>query len=73
MVKVSKKGDGVTLYITMSIFPCGNAKTTSNLTLSCSDSRYKFKTTMSEKGLEKLRNSLLEIYASEMKAPNQAL
>ncbi len=35
MVKVAKKGDGKTLYINLSVFPCGNADPTKNLTISC--------------------------------------
>ena len=62
MARVSKKGKGKTLYINLSIYPCGKAKTTTNLTISCPDKDTKFKTTLSEKGLNKFKNCLLDFY-----------
>jgi hypothetical protein len=37
MKTVSKNGKGKTLYIRLSVFPCGYADPTKNLTISCSD------------------------------------
>lgn len=62
MVKVSKDGEGKTLYIELSIYPCGNADPTSNLTISCPDADTRFKTTLSDEGLKKFRANILEFY-----------
>lgn len=37
MAKVSKDGQGKTLYIEISLYPCGQADPTKNLTISCPD------------------------------------
>lgn len=62
MVKVSKKGKGKTLYIELSIYPCGNADPTKNLTISCPNPDTQFKTTLSVYGLKKFRNNILSSY-----------
>ena len=62
MVKVSKDGKGKTLYIELSIFPCGTANLESNLTISCPDADTKFKTTLSDYGLKKFRTYILDFY-----------
>lgn len=54
MVKISKDGKGKTLYIELSVYPCGGANPTKNLTISCPDPDTKFKTTLSEYGLQKI-------------------
>ncbi len=63
MAKVSKSGKGKTLYIQLSIYPCGGADPTRNLTISCPDNDTKFKTTLSDEGLRKLKTQILEFYA----------
>ena len=62
MVKVSKDGTGKTLYLELSVYPCGGADPTKNLTISCPDKDTQFKTTLSDNGLEKLREKILELY-----------
>ena len=46
MVKISKGGLGKTLYIELSIYPCGAANPRKNLTISCPDIDTRFKTTL---------------------------
>jgi hypothetical protein len=62
MAKVAKQGKGKTLYIELSIFPCGGADSTKNLTISCPDQDTRFKTTLSNAGLKKFRAKILEFY-----------
>ncbi len=62
MVKVAKKGEGKTLYINLSIFPCGNADPTKNLTISCPNEGTRFKTTLSDNGLRKFKKNILKFY-----------
>lgn len=62
MVKISKDGKGKTLYIELSIYPCGNADPTKNLTISCPNKETKFKTTLSDKGLKKFKANVLAFY-----------
>ena len=62
MVKVARKGKGKTLYIELSIFPCGGADPAKNLTISCPDKDTRFKTTLSDAGLKKFRTKILEFY-----------
>jgi hypothetical protein len=62
MVKVSRVGKGKTLYIELSVFPCGKADPTTNLTISCPDADTRFKTTLSDNGLKKFRANILEFY-----------
>ena len=62
MAKVSKKGIGKTLYIEISIYPCGSADPTKNLTISCPDKDTQFKTTLSDNGLQKFREYILKFY-----------
>ena len=62
MAKISKDVKGKTLYIELSIYPCGNADPTKNLTISCPDRKTKFKTTLSDKGLKKFKTSVLAFY-----------
>lgn len=62
MVKISKNGKGKTLYIELSIYPCGKADPTKNLTISCPDSETQFKTTLSDYGLRKFKNYILAFY-----------
>ena len=58
LVKSTEK----TVSIKLDIFPCGNAKTATNLTIACSESGARFKTTLSDNGLQKFRQKVLEIY-----------
>jgi len=62
MAKVSKNGQGETLYIKISLYPCGKADPTKNLTISCPDQDTQFKTTLSDQGLKKFRNMMLSFY-----------
>jgi hypothetical protein len=62
MAKVSKDGRGKTLYIEISLYPCGQADPTKNLTISCPDKDTRFKTTLSDNGLIKFREMILSFY-----------
>jgi hypothetical protein len=62
MVKRSKEGTGKTLYIEISIFP-GASDPTKNLTISCPDPDTQFKTTLTDNGLRKFRESILDFYS----------
>ena len=62
MAKVSKGGKGKTLYIELSIYPCGTANPTKNLTISCPDKDTKFKTNLAENRLKRFRNYILQFY-----------
>lgn len=62
MVKISKSGRGKTLYIELSVYPCGLADATKNLTISCPDKDTRFKTTLSDQGLEKFKENILAFY-----------
>lgn len=62
MAKVSRKGKGKTMYIRMSVFPCGKADPTKILTISCPDEETRFKTTLSDDGLKKFRDHVLQYY-----------
>ena len=62
MAKVSKSGTGKTLYIELSIYPCGTADPTHNLTISCPNSDTRFKTSLSEHGLQEFKKYILEFY-----------
>jgi len=66
MANVSKKGKGKTLYIQVSIYPCGKADPTKNLTISCPDMATKFKTTLSNNGLKKFKEHILEFYKTHV-------
>ncbi len=67
MSNVSKDGNGKTLYLKLSVYPCGNSDTTKNLTISCPDKETQFKTTLSDAGLVKFKNSILEFYKKEVR------
>jgi len=62
MAKVSKNGNGKTLYIELNIFPAGTADPTKNLTISCPAADTRFKTTLSEQGLKKFKEQILSFY-----------
>jgi len=62
MVKWSKRGKGKTLYLEISIFPCGEADPTKNLTISCPDAETRFRITLSDYGLAKFRSCILGFY-----------
>ena len=62
MVNISQEGKGKTLYIEISIYPCGAADTRKNLTISCPDKDTQFKTTLSDYGLKKFREYILSFY-----------
>ena len=62
MVRVAKDGKGKTLYIELSIYPCGEADTSKNLTISCPDPDTQFKTTLSDYGLQKFKENILKFY-----------
>ena len=80
MAKVSKKGEGKTMYIQLSVFPCGNADPMKNLTISCPNKETRFKTTLSDNGLKNLENTSLSfikrsflIKDKNVKTPNNKL
>lgn len=60
MSKVSKTGK--TLYIELSIYPCGTADISKNLTVSCPDKDTLFRTTLSDYGLKKFKKCILNFY-----------
>lgn len=62
MVKVSKGGQGKTLYIEISLYPCGQADPTKTLTISCPAKETQFKTTLSDEGLRKFKAMMLSFY-----------
>lgn len=62
MAKVSKGGQGKTLYLEISLYPCGQADPKRNLTISCPDKETRFKTTLSDEGLKKFRVRMLSFY-----------
>ena len=62
MAKVAKKGEGKTMYIQLSVFPCGNADPMKNLTISCPNKETRFKTTLTDNGLKKFREHILKFY-----------
>jgi len=62
MAKISHGGQGKTLYIELSVYPCGTADPTKNLTISCPDKDTRFKTTLSENGLQKFKEEILGFY-----------
>lgn len=66
MAKISKDGKGKTLYIELSIYPCGGADPTKNLTISCPDNDTRFKTTLSDQGLQKFKKSVLDFYSQHV-------
>jgi len=66
MAKVSKEGKGKTLYVELSIFPCGGADPRKNLTVSCPASDTQFKTTLSDNGLKKFKGYILSFYAQHV-------
>ena len=66
MAKVSKKGRGKTLYIELSIYPCGDADPRKNLTISCPAPDTQFKTTLSDRGLKKFKDHILSFYAQHV-------
>jgi hypothetical protein len=66
MAKVSKDGQGKTLYIEISLYPCGGADPTKNLTISCPNKDTQFKTTLSDQGLKKFRDMMLSFYEAHV-------
>ena len=62
MVKISKEGTGKTLYIEVSVYPCGTANPEKNMTISCPDKDTQFKTTLSDNGLTKFKENILAFY-----------
>ena len=73
MAKIAKLGTGKTLYLELSIYPCGSADPTKNLTISCPDKDTQFKTTLSDAGLRKFRSNILEFYKRHVLDRNQKL
>jgi len=66
MAKISKAGQGKTLYIELSIYPCGAADPKKNLTISCPSHDTQFKTTLSEEGLKKFKDHILSFYSTHV-------
>lgn len=62
MEYVSKKGKGKTLYVELSIYPCGKADHKKLLTISCPHKKTRFKATLSDNGLNKFREQILKFY-----------
>lgn len=69
MGKVSKEGKGKTLYIELSVYPCGKANPRKNLTISCPNENTRFKTTLSDNGLQKFRRYVLSFYEQHVLKP----
>lgn len=65
MSKISKNGKGKTLYIRLSVYP-GTTDPRKNLTISCPDKETRFKTTLSDNGLRKFRERVLEFYKDQV-------
>ena len=65
MSKISKNGKGKTLYIQLSVYP-GKTDPHKNLTISCPDKETRFKTTLSDNGLRKFRERVLEFYKDQV-------
>jgi hypothetical protein len=63
LVRVTEK----TISIKLDIFPCGNANTARNVTIACSDSGARFKTTLSDYGLLKFKKAILDIYRQNVR------
>lgn len=63
MARVSKGGKGKTLYIEISVYPCGGADPRKNLTISSPHLGTRFKTTLSDEGLKKFRENVLSFYS----------
>jgi len=61
MAKISKNGHGKTLYITISVYP-GTTDQRRNLTISCPDPDTRFKTSLSEHGLQQFKKAVLQFY-----------
>lgn len=66
MDSISKDGKGKTLYIKLSVYRCGEADPTKNLTISCSEPETMFKTTLSDYGLRKFRENILRFYKEQI-------
>lgn len=66
MAKISKDGKGNTLYIKLSVYRCGDADPTKNLTISCPSPETMFKTTLSDDGLRKFRECILRFYSQHI-------
>ena len=62
MARVSKDGKGKTLYIELSVYPCGTADPTKNLTISCPNEDTRFKTTLTDNGLKNFKENVLQFY-----------
>jgi len=62
MEKVSKKGKGKTLYVKLSVYPCGKVNPITNLTISCPDKDTRFKTSLSDNGLQKFKRHIIGFY-----------
>jgi hypothetical protein len=66
MAKISKAGEGKTLYIELSVYPCGAADPNKNLTISCPAADTQFKTTLSDEGLQKFKEHILLFYSQHV-------
>lgn len=70
MAKRSRNGKGKTLYLELSVYPCGTADPTKNLTISCPNPETQFKTTLSDDGLRKFRECVLGFYREHVLEKN---
>ena len=61
--KMSKTGK--TLYMELSVYQCGKSDPSKNLTVSCPKGT-QFRTTLTDKGLKKLKNKILDYYAKNI-------
>ncbi len=61
MAKISKNGHGKTLYITISVYP-GTTDPRKNLTISCPDPDTRFKSSLSDHGLQEFKKAILQFY-----------
>jgi hypothetical protein len=71
MAKVSCGGKGKTLYITLSVYPCGKADPRKLLTISCPDKNTRFKIATTDKGLGKFKNYILQFYSEHILNQNK--
>ena len=62
MAKPRLSETGRTLYIDLSVYRCGSADPTKNLTISCSHPATQFRTTLSDYGLQQFKREVLRFF-----------
>ena len=61
-IEMSKSGKGKTMYVPLSVYP-GTQDISKNLTISV-PGKYKIKTSLTDNGLRKFRDFILEVYGT---------